>query len=80
MVTLVTALRLVGYALGALGGALVFIEFFQQPSYVSYDPDFESYSVDISPREVREHTWIGRVGGFCIGLAFALLFVATLLG
>ena len=71
-------LRLAGYALGALGGALVFVEFFQMPSYVEYEPEFESYSVDLSPQEVREHTWLGRIGGFCVALGFALLFVAQL--
>lgn len=80
MVEAVTALRLAGYAVGALGGVLVFAEFFQQPSYVEYEPEFDSYSVEISPTEVTEHTWLGRTGALLVALAFALEFVATLLG
>ncbi|MFB6131705.1 MAG: hypothetical protein ABEJ28_12905 [Salinigranum sp.] len=72
-------LRLAGFALGALGGVLVFIEFFQVPSYVEYDDSIQSYSLDLAPSEVREHTWIGQVGGFAVALGFALLFVAELL-
>ncbi|WP_224269542.1 hypothetical protein [Haloprofundus salinisoli] len=78
-VDIVTGLELAGYALGALGGALVFMEFFQEPTYVEYDPDFNGYTIDISPQEVREHTWLGRVGGFSIALGFALLFLSTFL-
>ncbi|MFB6155087.1 MAG: hypothetical protein ABEJ22_04270 [Haloferacaceae archaeon] len=73
-------LQLAGYALGAFGGVLLFVEFFQIPSYVSYDEEFQSYSVDISPQEIAEHTWIGRVGGLCVALGFTALFLATLLG
>ena len=77
--TIVELLRLAGYALGALGGVLVFIEFFQIPSYVEFDEDFEQYNISYTPMEMREHTWIGRVGGFCLALGFAALFVAQLL-
>lgn len=80
MVEYVYPLRLAGSAIGVLGGALLFIEFFQQPSYVQYSAEYNDYSVDISPREVREHTWIGRIGAFLISVAFALQFVATFLG
>lgn len=79
MVETVTALRLAGYAIGALGAMLLFMEFFQQPSYVEYEPEFDSYTVNISPVEVTEHTWIGRVGALLVALAFALLFLATFL-
>jgi hypothetical protein len=72
-------LQLAGYALGAFGGALVFIEFFQFPTYVEYDEEFQSYSVDISPQDVVEHTWVGRIGGLCVALGFTLLFVSALL-
>lgn len=75
-----TTLQLAGYALGALGAVLLFIEFFQQPSYVTYEPEFESYNVDISPQEVTEHTWFGRVGALLLALAFALEFFAVFLG
>jgi len=77
---LAETLRLAAYALGALGGVLVFVEFFQVPSYIQYKPDFQQYNVDLNPVEVTEHTWAGRIGGLLIALAFALLFVATLLG
>ena len=77
---LAETLRLVAYALGAVGGGLVFVEFFQMPSYVEFDPEFERYDVDLHPAEVTEHTWSGRVGGLLIALAFALLFLAALVG
>ncbi|WP_135828302.1 hypothetical protein [Halorussus halobius] len=80
MVELVAALELAGYALGALGAALVFFEFFQLPSYVEYSQEYNDYSVDISPGEVVEHTWAGRVGAFLVAVSFALQFVAALLG
>lgn len=78
MVTLSLALTLAGDALGVLGGLLVFVEFFQFPSYIEYEPEFDSYNFDISPLDVTEHTWIGRIGGLCIALAFALQFAAEL--
>lgn len=76
----VLALELTGYALGALGASLVFFEFFQMPSYVDYSQEYHDYSIDISPNEVREHTWVGRIGAFLIAVAFALEFLAALLG
>lgn len=80
MVEFVTTLRLAGYAVGALGGVLLFAELFQQPSYVEYEPEFDSYSVDISPTELRQYTWLGRAGALLVSVAFAMQFVATLLG
>lgn len=80
MVGLAETLRLAGTALGALGGALLFVEFFQRPSYVEYNPEFDDYNLDVSPSRVREHTWAGRIGGFCVAVGFALLFVAALVG
>ncbi len=80
MVEYVTSLRLAGYAVGALGGVLLFAEFFQQPSYVEYEPEFDSYSLDISPTELGQYTWLGRSGALLVSLAFALEFVATMLG
>lgn len=80
MVESVEVLRLAGYAVGAFGAMCLFVEFFQQPSYVSYEPEFDSYSVEMSPLEVREHTWIGRAGALFVGLAFALQFLAAFLG
>jgi len=79
MVAVANALRLLGSALGALGGALVFVEFFQMPDYVEYNPEFQDYRIETNQPDVREHTWIGRIGGLCLSLGFALLFVATFL-
>jgi len=80
MVAVANALRLLGSALGALGGALVFAEFFQLPSYVEFNAEFEDYRIETAPGTVREHSWIGRIGGLCVAAGFALLFVATLFG
>jgi len=79
MAQFVTTLRLVGYAVGALGALFVFVEFFQQPSYLEYEPEFDSYTMNISPSTVVEHTWIGRVGALLVALAFAIEFLATFL-
>ena len=68
-----------GWALGALGGVLVFVEFFMLPSYVSYQESFGTYDVRMSPKDASEYTWAGRVGALLIALAFALQFVATFL-
>lgn len=72
-------IALAGYAIGALGGVLVFIEFFQTPSYITYQSDWDDWNVDIAPSDVNEYTRAGRVGAILIALAFALEFVATLL-
>lgn len=80
MVTLVEALRLAGFAVGGVGGVLLFLEFFQQPSYVKYDPEFDDYSIDMAPEEVRQYTVAGRAGAIMIALAFAMQFLAVLLG
>lgn len=79
MVTLGEGVRLAGAAAGAVGGALIALEFFQVPSYVNYQEEWDSYDVDIAPAEVREHTNLGRVGGFLVSVGFALLFVGELL-
>jgi len=72
-------LSMAGYALGALGGVLVFVEFFQLPSYVTYRENLGSYNVTLSPKDAREYTWAGRAGALLIALAFALQFVAAFL-
>jgi hypothetical protein len=78
MVAVGQSLQLVGSALGALGGLLVFVEFFQTPNYVNYNREWDDYEIEMSPRDVREHSWVGRVGGLLLGVGFALLFVGML--
>lgn len=80
MVDLGGTLTIVGSGLGVLGGILLFLEFFQVPSYVSYGSDFNHYNLDISPAEVDEYTWVGRTGALLVALAFALQFVSGLVG
>ena len=75
-----TQLSIAGSALGVLGAMLLFVEFFQLPSYVRFDPDCESYSVEISPTDASEYTVFGRAGAVLIGVAFALQLLATFLG
>ncbi len=79
MASIETIVALAGYAIGALGGVLVFIEFFQTPSYIRYQSEWDDWNVDIAPSEVDEYTRAGRIGAILIALAFALEFVATLL-
>ncbi|MGM0371404.1 MAG: hypothetical protein ACQEQJ_02730, partial [Halobacteriota archaeon] len=67
-----TQLHLAGSALGVVGAMLLFVEFFQLPSYVRFDRDFESYSVEISPNDADEYTFFGRAGAILIAVAFAL--------
>ncbi|ERH11363.1 MAG: hypothetical protein J07HB67_00370 [halophilic archaeon J07HB67] len=78
MVEVAQTITLAGAALGAVGGALIALEFFQQPSYVDYNPEFDSYEVQINPQELTEHTWLGRAGGLLLSAGFTLLFVAEL--
>lgn len=77
--TVAVTLQLVGYALGAIGGVLLFVELFQLPNYIAYQESFNSYKITMSPQDVREYTWAGRIGALLVALAFALQFVATLL-
>lgn len=79
MVELVATLRLAGSALGVVGAALLFLEFFQMPSYLSYNTDTDAYSMEFSPSNPREYTWAGRIGALLVGLAFAAQFLATFL-
>ena len=72
-------LSMAGYALGALGGVLVFVELFMLPSYVEYRENIGSYNISLSPKDAREYTWAGRAGALLIALAFALQFVAAFL-
>lgn len=79
MVAYSLMVSLAGYALGTLGGVLVFVEFFQLPSYVEFVENFGHYQVTMSPQDAREYTWAGRIGALLLALAFALQFVAALL-
>jgi hypothetical protein len=65
-------LALAGYAIGAIGGVLIFIEFFMTPSYVTYKTEFGEYSISVAPSEVDEYTWAGRLAAPLIPFAFAL--------
>lgn len=78
MVDVAGALVLAGYALGAVGAGLLFIELFQLPSYLSYQPEFDDYTISVSPENPREYSIAGRLGALLLALAFALLFVAEL--
>lgn len=76
---LATTVRLAGYGLGTVGAAMLFLEFFQLPSYVTYDENI-GYSVTMTPEgEVAEHTWAGRVGALLVAVCFALQFLAVFL-
>lgn len=78
MVELTGALQLLGYALGALGAGLLFIELFQLPTYLEYKREFGGYTLTMSPDDPSEYTWAGRIGALLLSLAFAVLFLAAL--
>ncbi|MGM0591337.1 MAG: hypothetical protein ACQETI_06865 [Halobacteriota archaeon] len=80
MVQLVELLQLAGSAAGAIGGLLLFIEFFQLPSYVEFNESLASYQLERVPKEVQQYTWLGRIGSFLVALGFSFLFLATLIG
>jgi hypothetical protein len=80
MAELSVLLSLAGYGLGTLGAALVFIEFFMTPSYLEYQPEWDGWNLTVNPIEADEYSWAGRIGALLMALAFALLFLATLLG
>lgn len=79
MVGYTNFLSLASPAIGAVGAVLLFVEFFQIPSYISYDTNFGSYDLTLAPEEVDEYTWIGRIGALLIAIAFVLQFFAVLL-
>jgi hypothetical protein len=79
MVDLAGTLQLAGYALGALGAGLLFIELFQLPSYLEYRQEFTDYKLTMMPESPTEYSWAGRIGALLLALAFALLFIAALL-
>lgn len=76
MVTLVATLQLAAAALGAVGAILVFVEFFQLPGYVRFEKQIGSYSVELSPEDPTEYTWVGRIGALLVATSFALQFFA----
>mgnify|MGYP000168043847 FL=1 len=79
MSTHVTLVSLAGNALGTIGGLLLFVEFFQLPSYVTYEKEWDNWNIQVSPSDVQQHSAAGRLGAVMIAVAFALQFVATLL-
>lgn len=79
MVEVATFVSLAGYALGTIGGVLLFVEFFQLPNYVEYQAEWDSWHLQVSPTEVQQYSAAGRVGAVLIAVAFALQFVAKLL-
>lgn len=68
-------IELLALTLGAIGGALLFLESFQTPSYVQYRDGSERYRLRITGSEVDEYTSLGRIGAFLLALAFAMLVV-----
>ena len=78
--TLVESVGLVASAAGAAGALLVFVEFFQLPSYVEYDRGAGEYTVAFAAENVRTYTWIGRVGALLLALSFTLQFLVGLSG
>jgi hypothetical protein len=80
MADLATTLRLAGAATGTVGATLLFLELFQLPTYINYNTNMGSYSIDFSPEDPRQYTWIGRIGALLIAVGFALLFLAAFLG
>jgi hypothetical protein len=79
MSTHVTLVSLAGHAIGTIGGVLLFVEFFQLPSYITYEKEWDNWNIQVSPNEVRQYSAAGRIGAVMIAIAFALQFVATLL-
>jgi len=79
MSTHVMLVSLAGHAIGTIGGVLLFVEFFQLPSYVAYEKEWDNWNIQVSPTEVQQHSLAGRLGAVMIAIAFALQFVATLL-
>lgn len=79
MAEVATLVSLAGYALGTIGGVLLFVEFFQLPNYIEYQTEWDSWHIQVSPTEVRQYSAAGRVGAVLVAVAFALQFVAELL-
>jgi len=70
---------LAGHAVGTIGGLLLFVEFFQLPSYVTYEKEWDNWNIQVSPSEVQQYSLAGRLGAVMIAVAFAMQFVAELL-
>lgn len=73
-----TVIALAGYAIGAFGSLLIFIELFQLPSYVEYKPKLNRYDLQTKPIEMRQYTIAGKAGALMVALAFSLEFIAIL--
>lgn len=78
MVALLT-LELLAYAFGTVGAALLFLEFFQTPQYVKYDPERDNYRLKIRAESMAEYTTLGRLGAFLLAASFAALFLVRIL-
>jgi len=79
MVEYAMLVALAGHAVGTIGGLLLFVEFFQLPSYVTYEKEWDNWNIQVSPSEVQQYSLAGRLGAVMIAVAFAMQFVAELL-
>lgn len=79
MASYLTWIELAAYGLGTVGAVMLFVELFQDPSYVEYQPERDRFRILHATDEASEYTAFGRVGAFLLALAFGLLFVAKLL-
>lgn len=71
--------ELAAYAIGTLGGAMLFLEFFQMPGYVKYNDKHDRYRISTVDSDVDEYTNLGRAGALLLAMSFALLFLVTIL-
>ncbi len=72
--------ELAAYALGTVGGGLLFLEFFQMPPYITYNEDRDRYRITVMQDNIDEYTSLGRAGALMLAGSFALLFTVRLLG
>lgn len=79
MTDIATTVSLLGYGSGTIGALLIFVEFFQVPNYIDYDPENDSWRINVSPRGVQQFSAAGRIGSLLVAIAFALQFLAILL-
>ncbi|MFP4590066.1 MAG: hypothetical protein ACLFMX_06050 [Halobacteriales archaeon] len=79
MASYLSWIELAAYGLGTLGAVMLFVELFQDPSYVEYKPEEDRYRIHRTATTASEYTAFGRVGAFLLALAFGVLFVVQLL-